>query len=216
MARRNHLAGIRAHAAALCAFVSLLGWAGCSRGPAAIPPVNVDVDRVVEQLLSEYDKDQSGGLSPEELSVSPPLAQSLSGFRQDQDDEISAQRLTKELHRIFDPQSALVSASCVVKRNGQPLSGAEVRFVPLPVLQDELPVGSGATDSDGTAMISPPREELPAEAPNVPLMPPGLYLVEITHPTVTIPEKYNSKTILGKEVSSESVYRGGLAIDLKL
>jgi hypothetical protein len=47
-------------------------------------------------------------------------------------------------------------------------------------------------------------------------MPPGLYLVEISHPTMKIPAKYNEQTVLGKEVSSETVYRGGLAVDLKL
>ena len=115
----------------------------------------------------------------------------------------------RNFRSIFDRRSALVGASCVVRRNGQPLSGAEVRFVPLPALQDVLPTGSGVSDSYGAAMITPPREELPAEAPNVPgLMPPGLYVVEITHPTMKIPDKYNRNTVLGKEISSETVYRG--------
>jgi hypothetical protein len=47
-------------------------------------------------------------------------------------------------------------------------------------------------------------------------MPPGLYLVEVTHPTAKIPEQYNSNTVLGKELSTETIYRGKLAVDLKL
>jgi hypothetical protein len=195
----------------------LLALAGCSSRPAAIPAVEVEIDQVVERLMEEYDADQSGGLSPTELAVSPPLEECLSRFPRDQGNEISGQQLAKSLEGIFDHRSALVSASCVVRRNGQPLTGAEVRFVPIAVLDDVLPVGSGVTDSYGAAMISAAREELPSEAPTVPgLMPPGLYVVEITHPTAKIPEKYNRQTVLGKEVSSETVYRGGLAVDLKM
>ncbi|MEX2306911.1 MAG: hypothetical protein WD738_04935 [Pirellulales bacterium] len=215
--RVRYLPGLHATATALCAAVSLLGLTGCNTGPAAIPPVDVDIDRVVNQLFVDFDSDKNGGLSEDELAASPPLAQCLSNCRRDRGQEISAQQLKKNLEVVFDRRSSLVSASCVVRRNGQPLVGAEVRFVPLPVLQGILPIATGVTDSEGTAMVAPPREELPREAPNVAgLMPPGLYLVEITHPTMKIPEKYNQKTVLGKEVSSETVYRGGLAVNLKL
>lgn len=213
----SRLAGIHATATALCAAVSLLGLTGCNTGPAAIPPVDVDIDRVVKQLLIDFDADNNGALSRGELAAHPPLAECLSGWRRDQGNEISAQQLRRNLEGVFDRRSSLISATCVVRRNGQPLVGAEVRFVPLPALEDVLPIGTGVTDSDGAAMIAPPREELPPEAPNVPgLMPPGLYVVEVTHPAMKIPEKYNQKTVLGKEVSSETVYRGGLAVNLKL
>ena len=36
-------------------------------------------------------------------------------------------------------------------------------------------------------------------------MQPGLYRVEITHPTVTLPAKYNTETTLGREVSGDSL-----------
>ena len=120
------------------------------------------------------------------------------------------------MQRIFDPQSAVLSANCMVRRNGQPLAGAEVRFVPMPVLEDVLPTGSGVTDADGVAMIAAPREKLSGAAPKLPLMPPGLYLVEVTHPSVPIPEKYNRQTVLGRELSTETVYGGRLGVDLKL
>ena len=197
--------------------VVLFGAMGCGSGPAAIPPVDVNIDHVVQQMLVDYDADQNGGLSRSELAAHPAIAECLAQCRRDRGEEISREQLTKKLQAIFNRQSALVSATCVVRRNGQPLTSAEVKFIPLPVLQDVLPTGTGVTDSFGAAMISPAPEELPDEAPNVPgLMPPGLYLVEVTHPTAKIPEKYNKETVLGKEVSSETSYRGGLAVDLKL
>jgi hypothetical protein len=202
---------------AWCFAVAILGAAGCTGGPAAIPPVEVNIDHVVQQLLVEYDADQNGGLSPAELAAEPAVAACLANCRRDRGEDISRDQLTKRLLSIFDPRSALVSTTCVVRRNGQALSNAEVRFVPLPVLQDVLPTGNGVTDSDGAAMISAAPEELPSEAPKVPgLMPPGLYLVEVTHPSANIPEKYNRQTVLGKELSSETVYRGWLAVDLKM
>jgi predicted small lipoprotein YifL len=204
-------------AAAICLPVMVSSATGCGSGPAAIPPVDVNIDHVVQQLLVDYDADQNGGLSASELASQPAIADCLSQCRRDSGQEITRDQLTKRLNSIFNRQSALVSATCVVRRNGQPLTSAEVKFIPLPVLQDVLPTGTGVTDSFGAAMISPAPGELPDEAPNVPgLMPPGLYLVEVTHPTAKIPEKYNKQTVLGKEVSSETVYRGGLAVDLKL
>jgi hypothetical protein len=214
---KNTYIAMRHIAAALCLSVALLSATGCGTGPAAIPPPDVDVDYVVETLLAEYDANKNGGLSRDELAAEPVLAECLSQCRRDQGDEISGEHLTKKLHAIFDPTCALVSARLVVTRNGQPLANASVRLVPLPVLQNALPVGTGVTDEYGTTLISASREDLPSEAPPLPgLMPPGLYLVEVTHPTTKIPEKYNRQTVFGRELSGETSYRGGLAVDLKL
>ena len=45
-------------------------------------------------------------------------------------------------------------------------------------------------------------EDRPRNAPNIPLMQPGLYHVEITHPSTKIPAKYNTQTTLGIEITS--------------
>jgi hypothetical protein len=195
----------------------LVGLTGCTGGAAAIPPVNVNINRVVDQMLADYDTDKNGALSRAELEAQPALAACLVRCKPNQGNEISVEQLKKVLQVVFDPHTALVSATCLVRRNGQPFAGAEVKLVPLPALKDVLPTGSGVSDSFGATTISPPPEALPSEAPPVPgLMPPGFYLMEVTHPTVKIPEKYNSKTVLGKEVSGETSYRGALAVDLKM
>jgi hypothetical protein len=166
--------------------------------------------------MAEYDMDKNGALSRTELKGSPPLEECLARCHRDAKDEISADELKARLERVFDPRTAVVSASCVVRRNGQPFSGANVRFVPLPLFGKSLPVGTGVTDVNGFAMIGAAPEDLPSSAPKVALMTPGLYLVEVTHPSVEIPEKYNRQTVLGKEVSKETVYAGRLTVDLKL
>jgi hypothetical protein len=47
-------------------------------------------------------------------------------------------------------------------------------------------------------------DDMPKNAPKMPLVQPGLYSVEITHPSTKIPAKYNTATTLGIEVSSAS------------
>jgi len=188
----------------------------CNSGPARIPPVNVNVDAVLSELMSEFDTDRNGSLSRGELAAMPPLADCLSHCRRDSKDEISVEELAATLRRIFDPRTAVVSASCLVRCNGQPLSGANVKFVPLPVFKNKLSVGTGITDSDGYATIAAAPEDLPNAAPKIALITPGLYLVEVTHPSKQIPEKYNRQTVLGREVSTDTVYRGKLGVDLKL
>jgi hypothetical protein len=200
----------------LCAAGAILAASGCGSGAAAIPSVKVNIDRVVADLLSEYDTNKNGALSRSELAAVPALAECLSRCRRNGNDEVAADNLKATLQRVFDPRTAVLSASCVVRRNGQPLAGANVRFVPLPVFKESLPVGSGVTDVNGFAMIAAAPEDLPSVAPKVALMTPGLYLVEVTHPTVQIPDKYNRQTVLGKEISTETVYSGRLAVDLKL
>jgi hypothetical protein len=215
VARNRRNSRIDILAASLCSAIPLFALAGCGTGPAAIPAFDVDVEHVVQQLLVDCDVDKNGTISQSELAAQPAIADCLLHCRRD-GNEISREQLTKRLKAVFDHRSALVSVSCVVRHNGQPLPSAEVRFVPLPVLQDVLPTGMGVTDATGAVMISASPEELPREAPKVPgLMPPGLYLVEVTHPTAKIPEKYNRQTVLGKEVSSETSYRGGFGVDLK-
>jgi hypothetical protein len=185
---------------------------GCSGGPAALPPVDVDIPQLTQQLMDTYDKDKNGQLSREEVASFAPAADWYQALRKQ---EVSSDDLEQYLTRVFDRRIGLVSAMCVVKRKGQVLPGAEVRLVPISPLRNVLPTGQGVTDAHGGVMFSAPREKMPAATQRVEgVMPPGLYLVEVTHPNIKIPEKYNTRTELGLELSSDSAYRG-LAIDLK-
>jgi len=57
-------------------------------------------------------------------------------------------------------------------------------------------------------------EDRPADAPPRPLVQPGLYRVEITHPSITIPARYNVKTTLGLEVASYTITPAGSVWEL--
>jgi hypothetical protein len=185
---------------------------GCSGGPAAIPPVDVDIPQLTLQFMETYDNDKNGRLSREELASFAPAADWAQTLRKQ---DLSSNDLEQYLTRVFDRRIGLVSSTCVVTRKGQVLAGAEVRLVPIPLLNNVLPTGQGVTDAYGGVMLSAPREKLPAATQRIEgVMPPGLYLVEVTHPNIKIPEKYNTRTELGLELSSDTAYRG-LTIDLK-
>ena len=148
---------------------------GCNRGPAALPPVDVDIPQLTRQLMETYDKDKNGRLSREELASFVPMADTYQSLGKQ---EVSPDELQQYLTRVFDRRIGLVSATCVVKRKGQVLAGAEVRLVPIPELSNVLPIGQGVTDAYCGVMFSAPREKLPAATQRVEgVMPPGLYQV---------------------------------------
>jgi hypothetical protein len=58
-------------------------------------------------------------------------------------------------------------------------------------------------------------EHRPKNAPHVTgLIRPGLYRVEITHPSIPVPARYNTETTLGAEVSEASLSNGPFVIQL--
>ena len=93
-----------------------------------------------------------------------------------------------------------MSVRCSVSHNGQPLQGAEVKFVPEKFLGSEIKTASGVTDAGGVAMISAPQSR-PDDPAGVP---PGFYRVEITQSGLAIPAKYNTDTVLGAEIASDA------------
>jgi hypothetical protein len=197
-------------------FASLL-LCGCSRGPGAIPPVVIDVDEVTEAIIEHHDKDGNGTLSLEELKSVAAIGNRIAKYDGNADRQVDKGEISANLQRIFDGRMGLLSATCRVTRNGKPLSGAIVYFVPLPELDEVLPVAGAVTTSTGVGDVSIlPSEELPKNTPKVrSVVRPGLYFVEVKHPSIKIPEQYNTKTILGAEVMPETVSGGPITFDLK-
>lgn len=100
-----------------------------------------------------------------------------------------------------DSKIGLMSVSCKVTRNGQPLTGAEVQFLPEKFLGDAMKIGKGTTNQNGTATLTVPKEPGSDLPPGVA---PGIYRVEITKAGDNIPARYNSATILGQEISNDN------------
>jgi hypothetical protein len=77
-----------------------------------------------------------------------------------------------------------------------------VKLTPAPYLGDAVKPAQGVTDASGTGVFNMAAEDRPANAPkNLAVMQPGLYRVEITHPTIEVPAKFNTKSTLGLEAA---------------
>jgi len=118
---------------------------------------------------------------------------------------VTREEIQKRMEKFAATKVGLMKFLCRVSHNGQPLSGATVTLRPEPFMNDAVKVASGVTDASGKVQVEIADELLPTSDRGLHAMQPGLYRVEITHPTVTLPAKYNTETTLGREVSGDSL-----------
>ncbi len=171
---------------------------GCSRGPGRIKPPDVDADSAADAAFQQLDANQDGQLNDDELKAAPGLAAVKTTYDQDHNGTLARNEVAQGIRRWTEGSSGAVAVSYVVQLDGRALPTAQVRAVPEPFLGDAVKPATGA---EGYLAVAP--QDRPPNAPNLPLMLPGLYRIEITHPSIAIPAKYNAKTTLGLEVSSD-------------
>jgi len=181
--------------------VAVLLAAGCSGRPGAIRPPDVDAEDAAEQAVELYDKSGDGQLSKDEWSSSSALVAAAPSYDRDRDGTLSAEEIAQGIAAWAQSGVGARAVPFAIRWNGRPLAGATVRLVPAPFLNDVVKAASGQSSASGAGQLSVAAEDRPRNAPNIPLMQPGLYHVEITHPSIHIPEKYNSQTALGIEIS---------------
>ena len=116
-------------------------YARGNRGP------DVDPADFGEAILEEFDQDGDGVLAGPELEKAPAVQHRLSDYDGNGDGKVSLDELQTHLAKVFDGRTGLMAAACRVTRNGQPLGGRDVYFVPVPYLEEILPVAS-ARDAD--------------------------------------------------------------------
>jgi hypothetical protein len=184
----------------LLLFGLLLGGCGFSSSSMEIP--DFDPAAAVDRALTEYDSNKDRKLSRDELKKCPGLLSSIKDFDQDGDGSISGDELKSKLQEIQGTGPALVEVSCVVTRSGRPVEGATVKMVPESFLGETFQPATGVTARNGTAFPSVAQETMPKEyRGRLQGIPIGIYRVEVTHPTVAIPPKFNTQTELGQVVT---------------
>jgi hypothetical protein len=190
---------------------------GCSNRPSAVELPSVDAGDAAAFAIEHYDTDHNSAISAAEMAANcPPLATALTSYDADNNGDLSAQEIEDRLDRLYGPSAAHISVECTVTWNGRPLRGATVKFRPVEMLGSSIKPAQGVTNDSGVARIAISTEELPDDLKDVSLMQPGLYHVEITHPTVALPARYNTKTELGFEVDPAQERTGTSAwFDLK-
>jgi len=181
--------------------LSLCLTLGCHRGPARVEMPGFDPDSVAARVLAELDADEDGLLSEQELKGSPGLLASMSQFDQNGDHKLNAAEITDRLAQWRRDKSGLFPLRCEVRWKGRPLKDATIRLVAEPFFDGAIPDASGVSDYAGSAELSCDPEHLPEALKSIRAVKPGVYRVEVTHPKVDLPAKYNSKTTLGRSVS---------------
>ncbi|WP_148074729.1 EF-hand domain-containing protein [Bythopirellula goksoeyrii] len=184
-----------------------LALAGCSSGPTAIRPVDIDADQAGDQAIEFYDKDGDGTLNVDELAAVPGVLKYLDKYDQNADGLVSGDEITERVELWDDQAMGIRTLDVEVTIGARPLQGAEVRFVPESYLGDGPKVASGTTDSKGFAKISVAVDELPDDLRKARMrgLFGGTYKIEVTHPTLKVPATYNTETTLGEEVARDTI-----------
>lgn len=171
-------------------------------GKSSVGLPKLDPAGTTERVFKEFDKNNDQKLSKDELQSCPGLLTSIDRFDQDRDHAISNAEFKSKLSEIEQQGASLVSFSCIVQRGGIPIQGATVKLVPEAFMADLVKPASGVTDQEGITVPSVPEEDLPKEVRGkVRGVPCGIFRVEVTHPSVAIPAKFNTQTTIGRLVS---------------
>ena len=91
-----------------------------------------------------------------------------------------------------------------VTLNGRPLAGATVRLVPASFFGSELKGASAESGPTAAGYWQCRPRTCPSTLLKLALVQAGLYRVEITHPSVKVPAKYNTESNLGIEITSSN------------
>jgi hypothetical protein len=178
--------------------------AGCADGRVAVPAVSPD--EAGRQALAEYDRNNDGFLDAQELEKCPALKSSLSILDRDRDGRLSGQEIADRVAGYQEAKVGLVSVSCPVLLDGQPLEGATVTLTPETFLGSGFKPASGVSDARGTVRLRTEGEEVPGVQC-------GFFRITVSKTDAggreLIPARYNRQTTLGQEVAPDTVGHSG-------
>jgi hypothetical protein len=198
----------------LCTFVTVALLSGCSDAPGRIATPGIDARHAAEQAFTLYDWDTDGQLNSEELKVSPPLLDAAAAYDTNRDGLLSREELVAGIESWKRRGIGAMALPFTVRLDGRPLQGAEVKLTPAPFLDGAIASASGTADEMGSGSLQITGDR-PTNVPaNLPVIQPGLYLVEITHPTIPVPEVYNKASTLGVEAGIAGQNPSGVVWEL--
>jgi len=191
---------------------AMLVFGGCfGGGPSRVRPPSVDAGSAGRGAMEQYDANKDGVVKGEELDKAPSLKSALKQLDKNGDGGVDAGEVTARIRQWQDSKVGKMAVSCIITFNKKPLSGAKVTFEPEKFLGDNLKPCEGTTDASGAVALS--------DGGDPPGCPPGFYLVRISKQEggkELIPAKYNTQTILGKEIAldAEQMQEGAIRFDL--
>ena len=184
--------------------------AGCSSRPGRVASPDVDASAAAAAAMEQFDANSNGDLNSDELAACPALAHALPRYDSDGDKSLDVAEIEAGIARWAESELGATPLTFRVQLDGRPLDGAKVKLVPEGFLKGSIQPAAGEAGRGGHGMLGMSPEDRPDNAPNMPLVQPGLYSVEITHSSKRIPAKYNTSTMLGLEVARDSVAPEGV------
>jgi hypothetical protein len=177
---------------------------GCSGGPGGGPGgAQVSPRDAANQALAEYDANKDGALDAKELEACPGLLSALKRVDKNNDGRLSADEIADRL-AFFQLQGTQMDVTAEVTLDGRPLAGATVTLVPEKFMGPSVKSASAVTDESGTAVLK-------TEGSGEVSVACGYYRVQVSKNVQgreVVPAKYNTKTVLGQEVSPDAQGRG--------
>jgi hypothetical protein len=178
--------------------LTLSGGCQCvGRDRPRIPKINPHAGA---DAIAMFDKNGDGKLSGDELDQCPGLKAALPRLDPAKTGAVTAEMIDARVAAWRARPVGRMPMACTVLRRGQPLPGAQVKFVPEKFLGSDIETATGVTGSKGGANMAAPIRHQRGDRPGVAQ---GFYRVEITKPGLAIPAKYNASTILGVEVCAD-------------
>ena len=172
----------------------------------------LDPETAAAAALASHDQNGDGRLSRLELKTCPGIASALDHYDQDSDGAVSAAEIAERIRKMQQMPRDNATFNCTVTYNGQPLSGAEVRFQPATFQGSATKSAVGRTDEFGRCnMVVEDLEMTEQECLNFGVYC-GVYRVVISHSSVTIPARYNTDTELGVHVALDTGRSGEAAV----
>ncbi len=185
--------------------------AGCSRRPSRVHPPSIDAGSAGREAMRQYDLNNDGRISGDELDKAPSLKAGLARLDTDGDGAVTASDVAARVRAWQESKVGRMSVVLTILAGGRPLEGATVTLDPEAFLGSNIQPATGVTDASGIVM---PTIDLRGDDP--PGVAPGFYLVRITKDGMNIPAMYNTETTLGLELAQDAVeLEEGITFDLR-
>lgn len=161
------------------------------------------------QAIALYDKNGDGLLDEKELERCPALLEALPKIDTSGDKRLSADEIAERLKQIQEANIGIMTVTCKVVLDNQPLEGAMVRLIPEPFMGPAVQPACGVSDENGAVNLRIDGQSFPGVHC-------AFYRVQITkdggNGKDLLPARYNTQTTLGAEVAPDM--RGGLVFKL--
>ena len=187
----------------LFACVAVSVTLGCGGQPSPVQPPDIVAQTAAAAALEQYDADKDGALADMELEQCPGILRAIRLYDLDNDGRVSGDEIANRIRVWREIKLGLMSMICVVTMDGRPLNEAQVKLIPEKFLGNNIKTATG-TMENGTAILAIADADLPPDQQGLVGVHIGVYKVEITHPSQSIPTKYNTETMLGFEVAQDN------------